>query len=546
MTIYDYIVIGGGISGLNIAYKLSDNKNSILLVEKNHRLGGRIHTYKLEDNKMLYEAGAARFHKGHKNLVNLIKIFDLEKNMVEIPTKRQFYPNRYKYNIPKKYEDFQNIFNEVIQKSKKLLDNELRTHSFIDLVTRFINKEVAKYLENGYGYLSELIHMNGKQSVDSFEHDLNTKFNYYVLKNGLSELIDNMEKFIVENGCKINKSATLNKINLHDGIYELELNKFVSGKFKVDKVKCKKLILALDKHSLLNIDYLKPLKNKLESVNMKCLNRIYAIYPKDKKTNKVWFHDVKLQTTDYDLKFIIPIDYKHGLIMISYCDDKFAEFWENKMVEGEDKLVEEISKQLKLIFPKKNIPKPKYIKSHFWEHGVSYWNLGVHAEKINKEIEKPFSNEDLYICGESYSMRQGWCEGALESSNSIINLLNGIKKNKTPKKSNKIKNTIGKNSKKKSKKKRKKKSSKEEQEGGKSLKSYTLKEIKKHNKKNNLWIIIKDKVVNVTKWQNSHPGGSSILKKYGGKDATEAFVNRGHSDYAYKMMKSFIIGKVKK
>ena len=412
------------------------------------RLGGRIHTYKVENTKIAYESGAARFRKGHKNLINLIKIFDLEKNMVEIPTKRHFYPNRYKYNIPKKYEDFQNIFNEVIKKSKKLSDNELRKHSFLDLVTRFINKEVAKYLENGYGYLSELIYMNGKQSVDSFEHDLNTKFNYYVLKNGLSELIDNMEKFIVENGCEIKKSTTLKNINFSKDIYELELSKFENGKLKVEKVKCKKLILALDKHSLLNIDYLKPLKNKLESVNMKCLNRIYAIYPKDKKTNKVWFHDVKLQTTDYDLKFIIPISYEHGLIMISYCDDKFAEFWEKKFIDGKDILEKELERQLKIIFPKKNIPKPKYLNSHFWEHGVSYWNLGVNAEKINQEIEKPFSNEELYICGESYSMRQGWCEGALESSNSIINLLNGIRKNKTSKKLNK-KTSQKKNSKKK-------------------------------------------------------------------------------------------------
>ena len=38
MTLYDYIIIGGGISGLNVGYKLSDNRKSILLVEKNHTI----------------------------------------------------------------------------------------------------------------------------------------------------------------------------------------------------------------------------------------------------------------------------------------------------------------------------------------------------------------------------------------------------------------------------------------------------------------------------------------------------------------------------
>ena len=53
------------------------------------------------------------------------------------------------------------------------------------------------------------------------------------------------------------------------------------------------------------------------------------------------------------------------------------------------------------------------------------------------------------------------------------------------------------------------------------------------------------KVLDVTKWQHSHPGSSGVILDYGGKDATKAFMGRGHSDYAKNLMKKFIIGKVK-
>jgi len=51
--------------------------------------------------------------------------------------------------------------------------------------------------------------------------------------------------------------------------------------------------------------------------------------------------------------------------------------------------------------------------------------------------------------------------------------------------------------------------------------------------------------LDVTKWQHSHPGSASPIQKMGGKDATNAFMGRGHSSYAKKLMKQFIIGKIK-
>ena len=63
MGIYDYIVVGGGISGLFMTYKLSETDKKILLVESTNRLGGRLFTKKEKD--IQFELGGARISSKH-------------------------------------------------------------------------------------------------------------------------------------------------------------------------------------------------------------------------------------------------------------------------------------------------------------------------------------------------------------------------------------------------------------------------------------------------------------------------------------------------
>ena len=53
---YDIIIIGGGISGLNILYQLDKLKynKKILLLEKNNYFGGRMKTFRKTINNTKY------------------------------------------------------------------------------------------------------------------------------------------------------------------------------------------------------------------------------------------------------------------------------------------------------------------------------------------------------------------------------------------------------------------------------------------------------------------------------------------------------------
>uniref|UniRef100_I1J4J1 Cytochrome b5 heme-binding domain-containing protein n=1 Tax=Glycine max TaxID=3847 RepID=I1J4J1_SOYBN len=56
----------------------------------------------------------------------------------------------------------------------------------------------------------------------------------------------------------------------------------------------------------------------------------------------------------------------------------------------------------------------------------------------------------------------------------------------------------------------------------KASKSYSKTEVSLHNKRTDCWIIIKNKVYDVTSYVEEHPGGDSILV-HAGDDSTEGF-----------------------
>jgi len=77
-------------------------------------------------------------------------------------------------------------------------------------------------------------------------------------------------------------------------------------------------------------------------------------------------------------------------------------------------------------------------------------------------------------------------------------------------------------------------------------KEYTYEEIKVHDTKKDLWMVIHDKVYSVGSFVDEHPGGEEVLVDVGGQDATDSFEDVGHSDEAREILEKLYVGKLKR
>lgn len=76
------------------------------------------------------------------------------------------------------------------------------------------------------------------------------------------------------------------------------------------------------------------------------------------------------------------------------------------------------------------------------------------------------------------------------------------------------------------------------------VKYYTLEEIRSHNSMKDTWLIIHDKVYDITHFLEEHPGGEEVLVEQAGADATESFEDVGHSTDAREMLEEYYLGEL--
>jgi hypothetical protein len=157
---------------------------------------------------------------------------------------------------------------------------------------------------------------------------------------------------------------------------------------------------------------------------------------------------------------ISPDKDQHSMIMASYSDSHYIEFWSELAKErsyryrgfkpGSRKLSDEDEQvlntfgaplsmivraehQLGLLHGKRVLANDKTPQAEVglymeWSRPPYYagwhsWKVGVKPWEICDKIMQPFGDEKVFICGEAYSDEQGWTEGALKSAERLLTLV---------------------------------------------------------------------------------------------------------------------------
>ncbi|KAJ9132969.1 FAD binding domain-containing protein [Pleurostoma richardsiae] len=74
---------------------------------------------------------------------------------------------------------------------------------------------------------------------------------------------------------------------------------------------------------------------------------------------------------------------------------------------------------------------------------------------------------------------------------------------------------------------------------------FSMEEVAKHNKKDDLWVVVKGVVLDLTNWLDDHPGGPQAIMNFMGRDATEEFEMLHDDEVIPKYAPAQVIGRVK-
>jgi len=404
-------IIGGGISGLYLGYKLTLLGHTVCIFESSSHLGGRIHT--IHTDGEVFEAGAGRFNTNHKRLYRLLRVLNLQDKIQPIKSERSFMINSNKYDYDK-YEGTM-LFKKVVTASKTQNVDFLKGITLKDYMSSIIGISNTQRVIEAFGYNSEFELQNAHTSLEIFKTDFNDAIQYFYLKGGLFQVIERLrDKILSYNDNRIRTTS-----QVYD--YDPKTNKvYWKSAQRQSSEKFDKVVFCVTKQALLSLNGLMKHDNELvqfltQSIEMAPLHRIFVKFPVS-DNGSAWFQGINRVTTNLPIRYIIPMNQATGLIQISYTDKQFADYWNS--FDNDEDVVRALMNNLNILFPKRHIPKPLWIKRCYWKEGATYW-------KPNFKTYKQRLGCDYHIAGEITSKRHNaWIEGGLESADRVLKTIN--------------------------------------------------------------------------------------------------------------------------
>lgn len=409
---YDTLIIGGGLAGLTVALELLRKRKGarVCLCEKYKRLGGRAITFKKD--KYQWEIGAGRISSSHTKVLGLLKRYGL----TTAPISSEI---QYRETGRDLYEEnhFEPAIDILLQPLRSMDAKLLATHTLYELLVRIHGAAETQKWVNRFPYNSELITMRADMALREFFAEMYSQQGYVICKEGLSSLTDAMAREIEELGGVILSQNEV--IDIGDGWAEFRVGSWKDGTARpLRKIHAEQIVLAMEIDAVRKLAPFRTWRIG-RHLKMEPLFRIYAAF------DEPWIAEMPRVVSTSPIRYFLPMSDTIG--MISYTDNNFAKHYMNILdKEGEKALEKVVIADLRELFPEKDIPQPVFFKPHPWTSGVTYWLPGDYStEKESLEALHPFPKmyPSLYICGESYSLRQGWMEGAIEHAELLLAIL---------------------------------------------------------------------------------------------------------------------------
>jgi protoporphyrinogen oxidase len=297
------VIVGAGIAGLTLAYKLlkSDIKYPVVVIEKEETVGGlaRSFTYNLDSDTFIFDIGPHRFHSDDKKVVDFILTI-LGDDYIEIERSSSVWMYDYYHEWPLKINSVIKLPFWLMLKSTvdMLIKKKAKTESFEDFIIEKYGKNLYKvffkpYTEKFLKYDCSQLHSDWAKTginrsvidkrikSDSLLHvirntllpkPVNTKF-IYPKSGGNDIFCQNLKKEIIDMGGRILVSSTVTSINTNKSFIE---NVIINNS---EKIETKHLFWSATIPVLLDLLHLDDKLPKLEYLAIVLANYIINATP---------------------------------------------------------------------------------------------------------------------------------------------------------------------------------------------------------------------------------------------------------------------------
>jgi hypothetical protein len=420
---YDIVIIGAGMAGLYAGLELVKRqpKLRVCIADRYKFIGGRAFTYKATVDGVDYqwEEGGARISTKHQLVMELMKKYKMTKVPIESTSD---YKESGAYPIEKPlFDECRAIYLTPLE---ELPTSVLGSTTIRGLLKKLVKPAELETFLLRYPYRAEFGIMRADMALRVFREEFAATEKYVICGEGLSELVQRMRADFEGRGGTVLVQHEL--VEMRDDRHAVFKKGAPSeGESRPEVVlEAPKFIFAIPLAAIKKIAVFKgwPV---LRYLTMAPLLRLYAVFPVG-ANGKPWFEGLPKIVTAQAPRYIIPNNSKNGSIQISYTDSEDTAPLLRILDsgdDGEEKLGKKIVEDLRTLFGDRNIPDPKFVKAYPWKDGVTYWLPGDYDPYVeSRRAIHPFPKEHpgWFVCGESFSSRQCWIEGALEHAKDAV------------------------------------------------------------------------------------------------------------------------------
>jgi hypothetical protein len=396
----------------------------VAIAERTGRVGGRAYTYKEG-----WEAGAGRISRQHHHVMDLMRRYKLRF----IPIGPEVL---YKATAaaPLEHNPFEDALPIMMDTLAGLPAEQLAQNTVRQLLTKVHGPAATDQYLMHFPYRAEVDILRADVAMESFRGEMGTHEGYGICAGGLSGLMEGLAEDFKRRGGHILLEHELQDVEAAGaaGAQAVKCSFLVGKGASAEKssVVARHAVLAIPSAAAEKIPALQGWKT-LRHLRMAPLVRFYGVFPPVEDANggpaEHWFQAYAgTVVTAGRVRFMIPGSPKKGYAQISYTDGADAEYWMERIRDrGEEAVGTEIVQEIRTWLDP-TIPSPTFVKAHIWSEGATYWLPGAYDPAVaSREAVQPLpaAMPSLWACGESYSMRQAWLEGAVEHAELMLQRL---------------------------------------------------------------------------------------------------------------------------